>query len=278
MGQIIYEEKDGIATIIFNRPDRYNAFDLEMLRELGSLLMDIRKDRSMYGLILTGNGRAFCTGGDLRWVSSHPAGIEKALHELAAYFHLAVMEIKAMDKPVVAAINGIASGGGFSMALACDFRFMERSALMKQGYTSNGLSIDGGGSYTLPRMVGIQRAMEILALDPLIDPQKALSWGMVNEVVEDGRSKEHATQFLMGFRERSMQSFAASKRLLEESSQLPFQVVLERERELLSLCGGSEDGREGIAAFLEKRRPAYNKNRAQRVEQQETGTLTKEAL
>ncbi|MFN3534610.1 MAG: enoyl-CoA hydratase/isomerase family protein, partial [Desulfatiglandales bacterium] len=206
-----------------------------------------------------GEGRAFCTGGDLMWITSHEGGIQKALYELAGFYHNTILEIKKMPKPVVAALNGIASGGGFSMALACDFRIMERSARLKQGYTSNGLSIDGGGSFTLQRLVGVGRAMEILALDPDISSETALSWGLVNKVVENGQALQEAVEFLKGFKNRSLDSFASSKRLLQEASRLSLEEVLEREREMLSLCGGSENGQEGVRAFLEKRTPIFNR-------------------
>jgi len=261
MNKVLIEKQEGICVITFNRIESYNAFDLETLEILVSTLRNIRLDEQIYGILITGNGKAFCTGGDLRWVSSQSDGIELALYNLAAFFHQAIYEIKKMPKPVVAAINGVTSGGGFALALACDFRFMERSALLKQGYTSNGLSIDGGLSFTLPRIVGIQRAMEILALDPKIGADQALSWGLVNYVVEDGESKKEALEFLKTFKERSVDSFAASKELLHQSFLLPFEVVLERERELLSRCGGSPNGQEGIKAFLEKRPAKYNRDK-----------------
>jgi len=261
MNKVLIEKLDGICVITLNRPEFYNAFDLETLEILENSLRDIRLDENIYGVLVTGNGKAFCTGGDLRWVSSEGSGVEAALYKLAAHFHQVIYEIKKMPKPVVAAINGVTSGGGFALALACDFRFMERSAVLKQGYTSNGLSIDGGLSFTLPRIVGIQRAMEILALDPKIPADQALTWGMVNYVVEDGTSKKEGLEFLGAFRERSVDSFVASKELLHQSFLLPFEVVLEKEREFLSRCGGSPNGQEGIKAFLEKRRARYNKGK-----------------
>jgi asparaginyl-tRNA synthetase len=116
-----------------------------------------------------------------------------AFHALAAAYHQAIVEIRRMPKPVVAAVNGLAAGGGFSMALACDFRVMAKSAVFRQAYTSNGLSVDGGGTYTLPRLVGLAKAMEILTFDRPISAEQALAWGLVTEMVEDGQEVNRAT-------------------------------------------------------------------------------------
>jgi 2-(1,2-epoxy-1,2-dihydrophenyl)acetyl-CoA isomerase len=162
-----------------------------------------------------------------------------------------------MPKPVVAAINGPAAGGGFSIALACDFRIMEASATLRQAYTSNGLSIDGGGTFALPRLVGLARAMEIAAFDQPISAETALSWGLVTEVVEDGEGMKRAIQLVEDMKKRSLSSFAASKRLITDSFDTKFETQLEKERELLSWCADLPNGREGIAAFLEKRKPVF---------------------
>lgn len=257
MDTVISEIQGSVGVIRLFRPERYNAFDPTMLTSLCETLRDMRLSQRVLGVVVTGEGKAFCTGGDLKWVTSFEGGVKRALHGLAALFHQAIVEIRRMPKPVVAAINGIASGGGFSMALACDFRIMEKSARLKQGYTSNGLSIDGGGSFTLQRLVGLQKAMEILTFDPDISSDEAYAMGLVNQVVPDGESLGRAIAMIEEFKERSMDSFGASKRLLYEASSVGFEHILERERELLSECGGSENGIEGIKAFLEKRRPNF---------------------
>ena len=165
-----------------------------------------------------------------------------------------------MPKPVVAAVNGLAAGGGFSMSLACDFRIMETSAILMQAYTANGLSIDGGGTFTLPRLVGVAKALEIAAFDRPIDSTNALSWGLVTEVVEDGASMRRAIEMIGEIKKGSFNSFAASKKLISDSFNTAFEAQLEKERELLSWCADQPNGREGIAAFLEKRKPAFNRS------------------
>lgn len=249
--------EDGIALVTLNRPKAYNAFDLPMVQLLADKLVSVALDPGVLGVVISGEGRAFSAGGDLKWINGYGENHGAAFHELAARYHQAILEIRRMPKPVVAAINGPAAGGGFSIALACDFRIMEASATLRQAYTSNGLSIDGGGTFALPRLVGLARAMEIAAFDQPISAETALSWGLVTEVVEDGEGMKRAIQLVEDMKKRSLSSFAASKRLITDSFDTKFETQLEKERELLSWCADLPNGREGIAAFLEKRKPVF---------------------
>jgi 2-(1,2-epoxy-1,2-dihydrophenyl)acetyl-CoA isomerase len=262
-GKYVMEESvkvntiDGIARFTLNRPAAFNAFGREMIHRLAELLGEAAMDSRVTGVVLTGQGRAFCAGGDLRWLIECGRSYGEAFHILAAGYHQAIVEIRRMPKPVVAAVNGLAAGGGFSMALACDFRVMETSALFKQAYTSNGLSIDGGGTFTLPRLVGLAKAMEIAAFDRPISPEQALSWGLVTEVTADGQSVERACAMIQEIRTGASSSFLASKALLTDSFHTSFETQLEKERQFLVWCADHRNGKEGIAAFLEKRKPHY---------------------
>ncbi|NQU14827.1 MAG: enoyl-CoA hydratase/isomerase family protein [Desulfobacteraceae bacterium] len=249
--------EDEIALVTLNRPKAYNAFDLPMVQLLADKLIAVALDPGVSGVVITGKGKAFSAGGDLKWVNGYGENPGTAFHELAGRYHQAVLEIRRMPKPVVAAINGPAAGGGFSTALACDFRIMETSATLRQAYTSNGLSIDGGGTFTLPRLVGFARAMEIAAFDRPINAETALSWGLVTEVVEDGEAMKRAIELVREIKKGSLSSFAASKRLITDSFDTKFETQLEKERENLSRCADLPNGREGIAAFLEKRKPVF---------------------
>jgi len=251
------EITEGIARVTLNRPKAFNAFDLDMIRFLSEMLIELAMDKLVGGVIITGEGKAFCAGGDLKFISNFGKSYGEAFHELAARYHQAILEIRRMPKPVVAAINGLAAGGGFSMAIACDFRVMEASAILRQAYTSNGLSIDGGGTFTLPRLVGLARAMEIAALDRPISSEQALSWGLVTEVVEDGQAVKRAIELFEEMKSSPLSSFAASKKLITDSFSTSFETQLEKERETLSWCADHPNGHEGIAAFLEKRKPVY---------------------
>jgi len=251
------EEKNGIAVVYLNRPEAYNAFDLSMVQRLAETLVDLALDRNIAGVVISGKGKAFCAGGDLRWVSEHNDNLSRAFHQLAARFHQAILEIRRMPKPVVAAVNGLAAGGGFSMALLCDFRVMATSAILKQGYTSNGLSIDGGGTFMLPRLVGTARALEIAAFDRPMNAEKALKWGLITEMVDDGQTVEVASELISQLKKRSLDSFAASKKLITDSFNTSFETHLENERNLLSFVAGQPNAVEGLTAFLEKRPPVY---------------------
>ena len=255
------EKRDGTVIVMLNRPKAYNAFDLNMVRVMAEALIELAVDPQVTGVVITGQGKAFCAGGDLRWVNGFSERHGPAFHELAARYHQAILEIRRMPKPVVAAINGLAAGGGFSLALACDFRVMEASAVLRQAYTANGLSIDGGGTYTLPRLVGMARALEIAAFDPVIDAKKALSWGLVTELVDDGYACTRAIEIIQEIRRRPLSSFAASKRLMTDSFGTSFETQLEKERHLLGWASDQPAGREGIAAFLEKRTPVFDPDR-----------------
>ena len=253
------EISDGTACITLNRPQSFNAFGREMVQALANTLLDLSQNPSVMGVVITGAGKAFCAGGDLKWLLSYDRPYGEAFHALAAVYHQAIVEIRRMPKPVVAAINGLAAGGGFSMALACDFRVMDSSAILKQAYTSNGLSLDGGGTYSLPRLVGLARAMEIAIFDQPISAEKALEWGLVTKVTEEGQSLEEARKLVEQIKQGPLSSFAACKQLLADSFHTPFEAQLEKERNFLSWCADHPNGREGIQAFTEKRRPEYNK-------------------
>jgi len=248
---------EGIARVTLNRPKFFNAFGLDEIQSLAEILIELAMDKSVYGVIITGEGKAFCAGADLKWISTFGKTYGEALHEMSARYHQAILEIRRMPKPVVAAINGIAAGGGFPMALACDFRVMEASAVLRQAYTTNGLSIDGGGTFTLPRLVGLAKAMEIAAFDHPISAEQALSLGLVTEVVEDGQAVKRAIELFEDMKNIPLSSFAASKKLINDSFNTSFETQLEKERDALSWCADHPNGREGIAAFLEKRKPVY---------------------
>ena len=258
MSKLIDVKKDGaIAVVALNRPDAYNAFDYNLVSQLTSRLTTLAGDDSVSGVVVTGRGKAFCAGGDLKWALGYPAKPGAAFHTLASQFHLAILEIRRMKKPVVAAVNGVAAGGGFSLALACDFRVMEKSAFLRQAYTSNGLCIDGGGTFTLPRLVGYARALEIAAFDEPISADQALSWGLVTKVVEDGQAQAEAGAMAQLLARRALNSFAWTKKLITDAFNTSFESQLELERTALEACADHPDGREGLAAFSEKRKPKY---------------------
>lgn len=254
---VILERKGGTAVLRLNRPDAYNALNLEILQGFAEAMVELATDNSTRGVVLTGEGKAFCAGGDLKWVDSFPEGKVAAFHRLASNLHVGVTEMRRMSKPVVAAINGVAAGAGLTLALACDFRVMDPDATMRQAYTSSGLCIDGGGTFTLPRLVGLARAMEIAAFDKTISSERALEWGMVTKVSASGRSLDEALSMAGEIAAGSLHSFGLAKQLFNDSFETSLETQLERERAGLCKCGGHPDGIEGIGAFIEKRKPSF---------------------
>lgn len=254
---VLTQQHGSILEVILNRPDAYNALNLDMMQALGETLASAAADESIKGVLITGKGKAFCSGGDLKWISQQGEEAGPVLHRLAPQFHLSIAEIHRMPKPVVAAINGIAAGGGFSLALACDFRVMGQSATLRQAYTSSGLSIDGGGSFALPRLVGLARAMEIMGFDQPISSTKALEWGLVTKVVTDEEVHSAALAMLEELTKSALHSFAWSKKLMTDSLNNTLETQLELERQGISDCAAHPDGQEGIRAFVEKRKPSF---------------------
>lgn len=258
MAELVKIRKDdGIATLLLNRPEVFNVFNLDTVSFFAANLITLAAAGDVRGIVISGEGRAFSAGGDLKWALSFPEVPSIAFHELAARFHQAILEIRRTPKPVIAAINGMAAGGGFSLALACDFRVMAESAVLRQGYTSNGLCIDGGGSFILPRLVGLARALEILAFDEPISSEQALAWGLITRIAKDGSALEDATSMARQLAEGSLHSFGWSKKLLTDSFNSSFEAHIERERRGLSSCAAHPEGLEGMKAFTEKRKPQF---------------------
>lgn len=255
---ILVSREGRVAQITFNRPDFFNAFNSEMIESLANHLTSLAVDQEVAGVIITGAGKAFCAGGDLRWALGWPAGAPAAFYELAARFHQAIREIRRMAKPVIAAINGVAAGGGFTLSLSCDFRVMDRTAKMRQAFTANGLSIDGGGTFNLPRLVGLARALEIAALDPPIEADQALEWGLVTRLAEPGQALAQAHALFDELSQRSLHSFSFSKLLMTDSFDTSFETQIERERKALFRAASHPHGMEGLQAFVEKRKPNYS--------------------
>jgi len=254
---ILLERRAGIATLRLNRPESFNAISLELAQELIAHLLTLAADSQTRAMVMTGQGTAFCAGGDLKWALAYPQGPAAAFRKLAGQVHMAITEIRRIPKPVIAALNGVAAGGGFSLALACDFRIMSRSASLRQGYTSAGLCLDAGGSFMLPRLVGFARAMEIAAIDEPISAEQALAWNMVNRVVEPDQVETAALELATRLARRSLNSFAWSKKLLNESFETSLETQMERERDAIAACAEHPDGLEGLRAFTEKRKPKF---------------------
>lgn len=256
--KLVVKVEAGIAQVVFNRPEVYNAMDADVIEAMSRDFTALAMDSSVRVVVISGTGKAFSSGADLKGIATMQGGVAYAIYRLAGLLHLAVTEVRHMPKPVIAAVNGVAAGAGFSTALAADFRVMAETASLRQVYTSWGLCIDGGGTFTLPRLVGMARALEIAAFDKPITAAQALEWGMVNRVVPEGQALDAAMDMARELADRSLHSFAQVKTLFNKSFETPLEAQLELERQAITVCGKHPDAAEGVRAFLEKRKPVFN--------------------
>lgn len=256
---VVEIQRDGeIATVRLNRPGRYNTFNVELVEGLKESMFDVALDDDVRAVILTGNGKAFCAGGDLQSITeASPDHPSHGFHRLAGVFHEAIVEIRTMAKAVVAAVNGLAVGGGFSLAVACDFRVLSTDAYLKVGYTSNGLTMDGGGSFSLPRLVGLGQATELALLDDKVGPQKAVDIGLAHRAVEPDKLMDRSRELAGRLADMPTETLGRTKRLLNRSFDNSLEQQLETERREIAAAADSPDGREGVDAFLNKREPDY---------------------
>jgi 2-(1,2-epoxy-1,2-dihydrophenyl)acetyl-CoA isomerase len=257
-----FSQQSMIATITLNRPDVLNAIDLATADALRSQLSRIEQAPDIRAVILTGSGRAFCAGGDLRFaVATNPTTPGESFLALTDILNDCIRQIRTMAKPVIAAINGPAAGAGFFLALACDLRVMADDTYLKQANTSHGLSIPAGGTFTLPRLVGLARALEIAMLDERIPAQQALDLGLVTRVVPPTHLLAEAEALADRLAHRPVAAIGRVKQLMNETFHSSLTVQLEREQQAIVDSANSNEGRAGIKAFLEKQPLDFTKLR-----------------
>ncbi len=249
------ESKGGIAQIILNTPGNMNALDATMSEELEDALLQCQEDDAVNAIIITGRGKAFCAGGNVKAMAeaSEP---EKFLAELSGWIHKPVHRIYTMEKVVIAAVNGHAVGAGAALAMACDLRYASKSAKFNMGFMKIGLA-PGCGTYFLPRLVGSAKARELIFLSETIDACKAEELGLVNCAVEPEKlmaaAKEAAERIVKG----PSLAIGRAKTLLRLSEKNQLEEHLAAERHMISISGATEDFREGVTAFTEKREPKF---------------------
>lgn len=257
-GPVLVEVSGGVARVTLNRPARLNAFDQLMIEGLAATMTRLAADDAVRVVVLTGAGRAFCAGGDLEAIRGASDGsLDKNLRELAGTFHEAIATMTSMRKPVVGAINGVAAGGGFSLALACDVRLMVEGGMFKQAYTWNGLCVDGGGTWTLPRLVGLAKALELAILDPAVPAEEARRLGLVAEVVAPDAFADRVGELAVRLAAGPVGALGLAKHLLRTSYETDLPTRLDQEAEGIAAQAAGPEGQEGIAAFLGKRKPDF---------------------
>ena len=246
--------RDGaVLTITLNRPDVYNAINRAMHEGLAAAL-ERAADPAVRAVVLTGAGRGFCAGQDLREFQELPGGVRDALEQT---YHPNICAIRALEKPVIAAINGPVAGAGLSFACACDVRIASSEASFVPGFIGIGLVPDAGSTWFIHRLLGFSRAFEWMVSNRRLSADEALIWGLVSEEVPAERFEKRAAELAEWYAERPTRAVAMTKQLFEHAYTASLQEQLELEAALQQAATETEDFPEGVQAFLEKRLPAF---------------------
>jgi len=253
MAEVETSREGGVLTITLNRPDVLNAFNAELHRGLATALREAR-DSDVRAVVITGAGRGFCVGQDLTEFREAAGDVGTRLRET---YHPNVRAIRALEKPVIAAVNGVAAGAGVSFACACDVRIAAESASFIPAFINIGLVPDSGGSYFVTRILGPARAFEWLTSGKKLSAAEARAWGLVSDVVNDGALAERAKSAAEQLASLPTRGIGMTKRLVDHALHSTLEEQLEREAQLQSAATRTEDFKEGVAAFLEKRPPRF---------------------
>ena len=255
MSSILFEIKNSVAVITLNRPEKFNSFNREMALLLQKILDDCATDKNTRSVYITGNGKAFCAGQDLAELSGDDApGFEKILSE---HYNPIVSRIRKMEKPVVCAVNGVAAGAGANIALCCDVVVATQSASFIQAFSKIGLIPDSGGTYTLPRLIGFQKASALMMLGDKVSAADAERMGMLYKVFADENFMEESMKIAETLSRMPTRGLAYTKQALNVSFHNSWEQQLEAEDKLQYAAAHTYDYNEGVHAFLEKRKPVF---------------------
>ena len=255
--KLLVDVAGGIATVTFNRPDRANAMDLDVMQALMHTAIRCDEDPAIRAVVITGNGRFFSAGGDLAAFKEAGDEVGALLKEMTTYFHAAISRFARMNAPLIAAVNGVAAGAGFSLAAAADIAIAAESASFVSAYTAANNSPDGSSTYFLPRLVGMRRAMELMITNRRLSADAALDWGLITRVVPDDAVLDTTMELAATLAEGATLAFGAVKRLLNESFAATLETQMEQEARSIAALSMTSDGREGRNAFFEKRPPRF---------------------
>ena len=256
MADLLEDRRDGVAVLTLNRPDRLNALSEEMVRALCEALPRLAADPDIGAIVLTGAGRGFCAGGDVKRMAAGEQSLEQR-HEGLRWRHESVRLLRTIGTVVIAAVNGPAAGAGLGLGLACDLRVAARSARFRTAFAGVGFSGDFGGSWSLTRLVGTAKAREMYYLNPQIDADEAERLGIVNRVVDDAALMDEAMAMARQIASGPRVAFSFMKRNLHAAETEPMQAVLDMEAFGQARTGVTEDHREAARAFVEKRAPVF---------------------
>ena len=253
MAEVETTREGGVLTITLNRPDVLNAFNRDMHKALGEALREAR-DPEIRAVVLTGAGRGFCVGQDLTEFREAPGDIADRLRES---YHPNVLAIRALEKPVIAAVNGAAAGAGLSVACACDIRIASDAATFIPAFINIGLVPDSGGSYFIARLLGPALAFEWMTSGRRLSAEEAHAWGLVSEIVRADDFPARAAELASQLATMPTRGIGMTKRLFDHAAESTLEEQLEWEAQLQSAATKTDDFREGVTAFLEKREPKF---------------------
>jgi enoyl-CoA hydratase len=252
---IIYEKSEGVATITLNRPEALNAFSKEVIEEVLQAVEDVKKDENVRVVVLTGAGeKAFSAGADIKAMKGMNA---LKARELSLMGEKLCVAFENLEKPVIAAINGYALGGGLEVAMACDLRIASENARMGQTEINIGLIPGWGGTQRLTRLVGVGKAKELVYTGKMIDAKTAEQLGIVNMVVPADKFRETVRQFALELASKAPVALKVAKALINKGSEISLDAALALEREGFGVVASTEDLQEGVSAFAEKRKPTF---------------------
>lgn len=256
---LLTEKKGNVGIITLNRPDKLNSFNDELTFQLQDALKEMEKDKEVRAIILTGAGRGFCAGQDLQSRSiAQEMGQRPSLGDsIKRRYNPIVTKLRRMEKPIIAAVNGVAAGAGASVAFACDFRIITDKTSFIQSFTKVGLIPDSGATFVLPRLIGVTRAFELMLSADKMTAEEALRLGVVNKVVSDEELMKEALALAEKLAAGPTKAFGLTKRAVNKAIFDDLEELLEYEANLQEIAGRSDDFEEGVKAFVEKRPAQY---------------------
>ena len=255
---ILFEIKNQVATLTLNRPEKYHSFIREMALDLQEKLEICKNDNNIRAIVITGSGKAFCAGQDLG-EATDPKGpeLQKIVNE---HYNPIIRQIRNIEKPIIAAVNGVAAGAGASIALCCDIVIAKESAVFVQAFSKIGLVPDSGATFFLPRLIGFQKATALMINADPITATEAERLGMIYKVVEESKFEDEIISFSEKLAKMPTKGIGLTKKLLNQSMNNSLEQQLNEEEIAQTIAGKTNDYKEGVSAFLEKRKPNFKGN------------------
>lgn len=254
---VLVEVKDHVATLTLNRPEAYNALNVALGRELFDAALAADEDPGIRCIVVTGRGKAFCAGGDVKDFADNLPTIGILMKQLTTYLHGAISRFARSPKPVVMGINGVAAGGGFSLALSGDLVLAAESARFAMAYANIAATPDGSSTYFLPRLIGIRRAIELFYTNRALTAREALEWGLVNRVVPDADFPQTLASLARELAQGPTLAYGGGKLLFHHSGSESLETQMELEAQSIARSGKTEDFKNGVTAFVQKKTATF---------------------